>query len=81
MQYTRVVAFPDGDIQEIDHGLRVRQLVDLNGNPLSLPLPTSRMIVYRVWKITTREERKCEETCFHLELVTRPELEHLSGRS
>ncbi len=75
-----LIAFPDGDTQEIEHILRVNQLVDLNGNPLSLPLPTSRMIVYRVWKITTREERKCEETCFHLELVTRPELEHLSVR-
>jgi hypothetical protein len=79
LQSFRIV-FPDGDSQEIEHGLRPNQLVDLNGNPLALPLPTARMIVYRVWKISTRTERKCEETSFHLELVKRPELDALAGR-
>jgi hypothetical protein len=74
------IVFPDGDSQEIEHRLKPSQLVDLNGNPLELPLPTARMIVYRVWKISTREERKCEETSFHLELVTRPELDALARR-
>ena len=60
---------------EIEHELRVNQLVDLNGNPLPLPLPSARMIVYRVWKVSTQAERNTEELFYHLELVTRPELE------
>jgi len=72
---TLQIAYPEGDGREIEHQLRVNQLVDLNGNPLPLPLPTSRMIVYRVWKVSTRQERHTEEITFHLELVTTPELE------
>jgi hypothetical protein len=75
-----LIVYPDGDSQEIERRLKPNQLVDLNGNPLELPLPTARMIVYRVWKITTRTERKCEETSFHLELVKRPELDVLVRR-
>jgi len=78
----RCVAYPEGDKKEIEHQLTVNQLVDLNGNPISLPLPTSRMIVYRVWKVSTRQERHTEETTYHLELVTRPELESIrTGRA
>jgi hypothetical protein len=81
MLQTRVVRYPEGDQREIDHALAVNQLVDLNGFPVSLPLPTARTIVYRVWKVTTAEERKMEEVTYHLELVTRPELEaHTAGR-
>jgi hypothetical protein len=74
------IVFPDGDSQEIENRLKPNQLVDLNGNPLGLPLPTVRMIVYRVWKISTRTERKCEQTMYHLELVKRPELDALTRR-
>ncbi len=65
---------------EIGHRLRVNQLVDLNGVPLGLPLPAARMIVYRVWKISTRADKGSEETSYHLELVRMPELEELSIR-
>jgi len=75
---TFMIVYPEGDSREIERELRVNQLVDLNGNPLSLPLPTPRMIAYRVWKISTRVERKCEETWYHLELATRPELEEVA---
>ena len=71
------VRYPEGDEREIEQELRVSQLVDLNGRPLPLPLPTSRMIVYRVWKISTRQERHTQEVTYHLELVTRPELESI----
>jgi hypothetical protein len=75
------VAYPEGDQREIEHELRVNQLVDLNGAPLPLPLPTSRMIVYRVWKVSTRQERYTAEITYHLELVTRPELDSIrAGR-
>ncbi len=75
MVRTAIIEYPEGDTREIEHDLRVNQLVDLNGFPLQLPLPSARMIVYRVWKVSTRAERYTEEIVYHLELVTRPELE------
>jgi hypothetical protein len=72
---TGTIVYPEGDSREIEHELNVNQLVDLNGNPLPLPLPSARMIVYRVWKISTSAERNTEDVFYHLELVTRPELE------
>jgi hypothetical protein len=75
-----VIVYPEGDSLEIAHRLRVNQLVDLNGNPLTSPLPTARMIAYRVWKISTRAEKGSEEIAFHLELVKRPELEELARK-
>ncbi len=72
------VVYPEGDTREIEHELRVNQLVDLNGYPLSLPLPSTRMIVYRVWKVSTSSGRNTEERFYHLELVTRPELESIA---
>jgi hypothetical protein len=71
----RLVRYPEGDQREIDHALSVNQMVDLNGVPIRLPLATPKTIVYRVWKVTTAEERRMEEVTYHLELVTRPELE------
>ncbi len=79
MVRTISILYPEGDRREIEHELRVNQLVDLNGNPLSLPLPSDRMIVYRVWKISTETtDRHEENVCCHLELVTRPELRGVS---
>jgi len=77
---TITIVYPEGDSREIEHDLRVNQLVDLNGNPLPLPLPSARMIVYRVWKVSTQTTRRHEENVFyHLELVTRPELEGVAA--
>ncbi len=75
MVRTISIIYPEGDTREIEHDLRVNQLVDLNGNPLAMPLPSARMIVYRVWKVSTQAERHTEGVFYHLELVTRPELE------
>ena len=80
MVETRFIVYPEGDTREIGHPLRVNEMVDLNGNPLAPPLPTARMIVYRVWKITTAAERHEQSVSYHLEQVTRPELEGLSAR-
>jgi hypothetical protein len=77
---TRFIVYPEGDTREIDHELRVNGLVDLNGGPLALPLPTARMIVYRVWKITTADGRHEQSVSYHLERVTRPELDGLCAR-
>lgn len=81
MVRTISILYPEGDSREIEHELRVNQLVDLNGNPLRLPLPSARMIVYRVWKVSTETTSRHEENVmYHLELVSRPELESVTGR-
>jgi hypothetical protein len=78
---TIFILYPEGDSREIEHELRVNQLVDLNGNPLSLPIPSARMIVYRVWQVSTETTVRHEENVYyHLELVTRPELESAGAR-
>ena len=76
--YIHRIIYPEGDTQEIGHRLAINQLVDLNGNPLSLPLPTDRMIVYRVYKISTSTPVGEEIRNYHLELVRRDELTELT---
>jgi hypothetical protein len=55
-------------------------LVDLNGIPLRLPLPTSRMIAYRVYRKSTRVERHEETVSYYVELVSAAELEAFTRR-
>jgi hypothetical protein len=74
----RLIVYPDGDEQEIERPLSINQLVDLNGNPLPLPLPTARMIVYRVYRISTASRTGEDTTRYSLELVRRDELEELA---
>ena len=50
---TRQIIYPEGDSQEVEHTLSINQLVDINGFPLAPPLPTTRMIAYRVFRIAT----------------------------
>jgi hypothetical protein len=71
---TRRLIYPEGDIQEIEHSLRVNELVDLNGVPLPLPLDTPKMIVYRVYRISTQNTRNELITNYFLELMNRDEL-------
>jgi hypothetical protein len=52
-------------------------LVDLNGFPLALPLPTTKMIVYRVYKKSTTSLRGEDIIDYSLDLVTRSELNKL----
>jgi hypothetical protein len=74
---TRWLVYPDGDRQETERALRVDEMIDMNGNPLSLPLPHSRVIVYRVWKIRRAEERGELDILHYLELVPERELRTL----
>ncbi len=69
------IVYPEGDSQEINHKLKINQLVDINGYPLSLPLPTSRMIVYRVNKIKKDYYKGGETINYYLEILSRDELE------
>ncbi len=72
--YSKQLIYPEGDTREVEHRLTINQIVDLNGLPLNLPLSTDRMIVYRVYKITTDTPIGEEVTNYHLELVKRNEL-------
>ena len=62
----------------ISHRLTINQVVDLNGLPLEPPLPTDRMIVYRVYKITTDVSVGEEVTNYHLDLIRRDELTEMT---
>jgi hypothetical protein len=69
-----VVVYPEGDTQEIDAPLRINEVVDLNGRPLAMPLPTHRVIAFRVCKINTRQTRNEEIREHHLEIIPADEL-------
>jgi hypothetical protein len=74
------IVYPEGDTQEIHGRLSINQLVDLNGSPVDLPLPTNRMIVFRVIKIKTNEYKGGTETYHFLEQVSARELmEYVEG--
>ena len=68
------IVFPDGDTQEIQHRLRLNQLVDVNGIPVRLPLPTNRMVVFEVAKIKTDDHKGGSETYHFLEQLSAQEL-------
>jgi len=68
------IVFPEGDAQEIRGRLTLNQLVDINGNPLELPLPTNRMIVFRVAKISTNDYKGGEKIYHYLEQLSAREL-------
>jgi hypothetical protein len=68
------IVFPEGDVQEISGRIPVNSLVDMNGNPLPLPLPTNKMIAFRVQRVRTVENTGISETFHHLELVGAGEL-------
>ena len=68
------IVFPEGDIQEIQGRLPFNSLVDMNGNVLSPPLPTNKMIVFKVAGIKTDEKKGSSETYHFLDLLSAEEL-------
>ena len=74
---TRRIMYPEGDSREIEHTLSINQVVDINGFPLNLPLPTAKMIVYRVFRIATESLKGEDIVRYHLEQLWRDELEEL----
>jgi hypothetical protein len=72
---TRQIIYPDGDSQEIEHALAINQLVDINGYPLTPPLPTTRMIVYRVFRIATENLKGEDIIRYYLAQLLRDEME------
>ena len=69
-----LLVYPDGDTQEARTPLSINQLVDLNGYPLTRPLKSNKIIVYRVGRIRRSESRAEEITYYDLELVHRNEI-------
>ncbi len=61
------IVFPEGDVQEISGRLSIGEMVDVNGRPAALPLPTHKMIVFRVARIKTNEYKGSSETLHYLE--------------
>jgi hypothetical protein len=72
---TRQIIYPEGDSQEIEHALAINQLVDINGYPLAPPLPTTRMIVYRVFRIATENLKGEDIIRYYLAQLLRDEME------
>jgi hypothetical protein len=68
------IVFPEGDVQEIQKRLPFNTLVDMNGNLLSLPLPTNKMIAFKVAGIKTEERLGVSETYHFLDLLSAEEL-------
>ena len=68
------IVFPEGDIQEIHGTLRIGEVVDLNGRPLRAPLPSSRIIAFRVSRVRRKEERSSTAVYHDLELLGVDEL-------
>ena len=68
------IVYPEGDVREIDHDLSMRDVVDINGNALRLPIPTARTIAYRVYRKSTDTVRREEIVTYFLELLSVDEL-------
>ena len=68
------IEYPDGESQELEMPLRIDALVDLNGRLLPLPLPSPRVIAYRVVKIRHTEERGVHSVFHYVELIPAREL-------
>jgi hypothetical protein len=67
--YENYVVYPEGGCQEIPRGLAIDELVDLNGIALKFPLPSPRIVAYRVYKVRHSEERGMAAAYHYLELV------------
>ena len=46
--YEYFLVFTEGDIREINYSIPVSSFLDMNGNIITLPLPTHKMLVYQV---------------------------------
>jgi hypothetical protein len=67
-------------MQEVSGRIGLNSIVDINGRPLSLPLPTNRMIAFRIARIQVQENRGGNETYHYLELLSADELlEYTAG--
>jgi hypothetical protein len=68
------IVFPEGDVQEIQGRLPFNSIVDVNGNVLYPPLPTNKMIAFKVIGIRNEEKKGINETYHFLDLMSAEEL-------
>ncbi len=68
------IVFPEGDIQEISQGISIGTLVDVNGNPLILPLASNKSLAFQVARICRKEGKGGSEVFHYLELMSAQEL-------
>lgn len=68
--YEYYVIFPDGEKREIRRPLPAGALVDINGNALPGPLPTNKMIAYRITGKRTVEERGIVRIIYSLDQLS-----------
>ncbi|MDR3145394.1 MAG: hypothetical protein LBU21_03885 [Treponema sp.] len=73
------IVFPEGDVQEVPGRLPLNGLVDINGRILTPPLPTNRMIAFRISGIRVKENKGGNETFHLLELLSAEELLAFTG--
>jgi hypothetical protein len=68
------IVFPEGDVQEVSGRIPFNAMIDMNGNVLRLPLPSNKIIAFRVARIKTNENKGGNETFHFLELISADEL-------
>lgn len=73
------LVYPEGDIQETRRGLHFNDVVGLNGEPLVFPLNSTKIIAYRVYKITRKENKGETRHQYHLEIVRKTELDAMNN--
>ena len=66
---------PDGERQEIENSLQMNQVVDMNGRPLRIASPAPRIIAYRIFRVSTRDETGFRRRFHYAELLTMEQLE------
>ncbi|HKL86019.1 MAG TPA: hypothetical protein VJ861_06780 [Treponemataceae bacterium] len=69
------IVYPEGESREIKNCLNLSDILDINGNPLELPLPTNRMIAYQISKKRTIENKGIVTTVYYLEQLNSDELQ------
>jgi len=68
------IVFPEGDTQEINGRLRLNEIVDVNGNPMPLPLKTNKIAAFVVNRISTKDYKGGSEIYHYLEQLSAQEL-------
>ncbi len=72
--YEYHIVYPEGETREISHELAMSSIVDINGFPVPLPLPTNRMIAYHVCRKRMAEDKGLVVTWYFLEQLNAVEL-------
>ncbi len=75
---TKVIVYPEGDFIEIERELKINELVDINGNPVRLPLASPKTIIYRVYRKSTSDTNNGPVIRFYLEQLSLTETEEIS---